>query len=92
MVKTKTVIWGMSVLLEVSLLSCAVITKEQKSNDFEGKQVYRMKCIACHRLLPPEQHQYEILEKYVTRYGKNLSINERETLLRYFRGTAKSEK
>lgn len=53
--------------------------------------LYRVKCAACHRIYPPENYTYQKLQSYATKYGKGLSVDERQRLLEYLKDNAKQE-
>lgn len=73
-------LWGF--IFSLSLSGCVpddpVTAQVVKS---EGYRLYAAKCSACHRLLPPERYSIEKFQEYIDKYGKEMTSEEKESLL-----------
>ena len=52
----------------------------------EGKALYHNNCSSCHALIEPGQFDGEKWNTYVKKYGKKLTLAEKELLLDYLTG------
>ena len=52
-----------------------------------GKVLYRKNCSSCHALIEPDQFDKKEWNKYVEKYGKKLTIEEKQLLLDYLTGS-----
>lgn len=79
-------------LVSAMLLSgCMAAAKPVFAEAQDPDLLYRAKCTACHRLYPPRKFTYQKFEAYITKYGKNLSDEERQGLLDYLKENAKQQ-
>jgi len=49
----------------------------------DGEILYRGKCSSCHNLIEPSRFDNEKWHLYVKRYGRKMTIQERQFLLNY---------
>lgn len=83
----KAILFFLAALLPVCLAAAGQSEAKTQGPD----TLYRAKCTACHRVYPPQEHTYQILEEHVARYGKGLDDEERRRILEYLKENAKSD-
>jgi hypothetical protein len=52
-----------------------------------GEVLYRKNCSSCHALIEPNRFEREKWNTYVKKYGKKLTLVEKELLLDYLTGS-----
>lgn len=52
----------------------------------EGAIMYSRKCSSCHNLIEPSRFDKEQWQYYVDKYGKKMTIEEKQLLLDYLAG------
>lgn len=76
----------------IGLVGCAATEKQTKPTMSQGESLYRANCSLCHRVYSPEQYTFEKLGKYVNKYGRGLTVYQRQGLLQYLKTTSKVQK
>jgi cytochrome c5 len=51
-----------------------------------GEMLYRAKCSSCHNVIAPKDHDPEEWHLYVERYGREMTDEEKGTVLHYLTG------
>lgn len=83
-----------SIILTVSILTfsgCGTLSPERGTASYPEKEenraeiTYKAKCSSCHQLLPVKNYDANKLIKYMNKYGKNLTDEEKQTLIDYFK-------
>lgn len=76
-----------SMMLLMFIVSCTSVSVKDRMS--EGERLYRSKCTVCHNLIPPSKFPFEKWNEYVEKYGKGLTLQEKESIKNYLKGHSK---
>lgn len=90
-IKSFTVLASIFVLLLQSYIfmyGCSSAIREN-SMSADAASLYSSKCGSCHRLLDPQDYSASLWQYYVDKYGKKMTIQDKERVLNYLQQNAK---
>lgn len=77
-------------LFAITFSGCGTLSSEMGTTSGPGKEeikaetLYKAKCSSCHQLLQVKNYDANKLIKYMNKYGKAMTDEEKQTLTEYF--------